>query len=118
MFEIDDQARALHIHAFDGSAVALQSKVMHKLGSKSAQLSQVNIQVRISTIKRVLGSDMYRVPLAGVDAIPESASGELRAQESGRLPEGGNGDLIAAENVEPEKAELGTQTSVSLTDGQ
>lgn len=44
---------------------------------------------------------------AGVSAIPESSSGELRALESGTLTQSG---------VEggPEVAELGTQTSTSL----
>ena len=45
---------------------------------------------------------------AGVSAIPESASGELRALESGRLSSQGGVDTA------PEHAELGTQTSKGL----
>lgn len=47
---------------------------------------------------------------AGVSAIPESASGELRALESGTLS---NQDGV---DVAPERAELGTQTSTGLED--
>ena len=45
---------------------------------------------------------------AGVSAIPESASGELRALESGTLSSQGGLD------IGPERAELGTQTSNGL----
>lgn len=53
---------------------------------------------------------------AGVDAIPESVSGELHALESGRLQDQEGTGGAAADKVAPEKAELGTQTSIGLTD--
>ena len=46
---------------------------------------------------------------AGVAAIPESASGELKALESGTLCQSGLSEA-------PEHAELGTQTSNSLAE--
>lgn len=46
---------------------------------------------------------------AGVSAIPESASGELRALESGTLSNQGRIDIV-------EHAELGTQTSNGLAE--
>ena len=51
------------------------------------------------------------VAAAGVDVtIPESVSGELHALESGKM----NDQEENADRSGPEKAELGTQTSVGL----
>ncbi|KAL3144542.1 hypothetical protein ABBQ32_004273 [Trebouxia sp. C0010 RCD-2024] len=66
-----------------------------------------SMAMKRDTSKRDRTSPLKNASSTGVSAIPESASGELRALESGTLSQGGV-------DFAPEMADLGTQTSKSL----
>ncbi|DBA78530.1 hypothetical protein WJX79_005894 [Trebouxia sp. C0005] len=61
--------------------------------------------------KRDRTSPLKNSSTAGVSAIPESASGELQALDSGTLSKAG-------EDAGPEFADLGTQTSIGLAQSE
>ena len=78
---------------------------MHVQGNQDLQADVPTAYLTLlHVVLKVCGS------YAGVSAIPESVSGELRALESGTLSSQGGVDIA------PERAELGTQTSNGLAE--